>query len=224
MATAATEAVDLVLIAGDLFDHNRVADETVAFVYEELQRLRQPVVILPGNHDCLSTNAIYDRHDVTAGSDHVRVITELDGQTIEFPGLDLVIWGRAMEEHEPGFHPLAHLPSRDAGRWHIAMAHGFFYPERQPADRSSPIFAEEIRDTGWDYVALGHQHVPTDVSQGTVVARYSGAPLIDWRAEPTGGHVALVDLSPERGVTVHPRRVLSGAPARLFAPGPARPG
>jgi DNA repair exonuclease SbcCD nuclease subunit len=103
------------------------------------------------------------------------------------------------------------------------MAHGFFYPERQPADRSSPIFAEEIRDTGWDYVALGHQHVPTDVSQGTVVARYSGAPLIDWRAEPTGGHVALVDLSPERGVTVHPRRVLSGAPARLFAPGPARP-
>ncbi len=214
MDTAWTEAVDLVLIAGDLFDHNRVADETVAFVYGELQRLRQPVIILPGNHDCLTTNAIYDRHDVTAGSDHVRVITELDGQTIEFPGLDLVIWGRAMEEHEPGFHPLAHLPSRDAGRWHIAMAHGFFYSERQPADRSSPIFAEEIRDTGWDYVALGHQHVPTDVSQGNVAARYSGAPLIDWRAEPTSGHVALVDLSPERGVTVHPRRVLSALSGR----------
>jgi DNA repair exonuclease SbcCD nuclease subunit len=217
MAMASTEAVDLVLIAGDLFDHNRVADETVAFVHEELQRLRRPVVILPGNHDCLRPNAIYDRHDVTAGSDHVRVITSLDGQTIEFPELDLVVWGRAMEEHEPGFHPLAHLPSRDAGRWHIVMAHGFFYPDRQPVDRSSPIFAEEIRDSGWDYVALGHQHVPTDVSQGTVVARYAGAPLIDWRGEPTGGHVVLVDLSAEHGVTARPRQIAS-TPANPFRP------
>jgi DNA repair exonuclease SbcCD nuclease subunit len=199
---ASAEAVDLVLIAGDLFDHNRVADETVAFVQDELQRLRRPVIILPGNHDCLSPNAIYDRHDVTAGSEHVRVITEPDGQTIELPGLEVVIWGRAMQEHEPGFHPLAHLPSRDAARWHIAMAHGFFYPERQRPDRSSPIFGEEIRDTGWDYVALGHQHVPTDVSQGAVVARYAGAPIVDWRGEPGFGHVSVVELSPERGVTV----------------------
>ncbi|MGH7334502.1 MAG: metallophosphoesterase [Candidatus Rokuibacteriota bacterium] len=35
----------------DLVDHNRVPDEMVAFVRRELDRLRQPVVILPGNHD-----------------------------------------------------------------------------------------------------------------------------------------------------------------------------
>src|SRR5438093_13119462 len=46
-----------------------------------------------------------------------------------------------------------------------------------PAARSSPIFAEEIRDTGRDYVALGHQHVRTDVSQGAVTAFYAGAPF-----------------------------------------------
>src|SRR5262250_2773504 len=63
---ALADQVDLVLIAGDLFDHNRASDETIAFVRRELDRLRQPVVILPGNHDCLATNAIYDRHDFTA--------------------------------------------------------------------------------------------------------------------------------------------------------------
>jgi DNA repair exonuclease SbcCD nuclease subunit len=201
------EAVDLVLIAGDLFDHNRVPDETVRFVQEQLQRLRQPVVILPGNHDCLYTNAIYDRHNLTATCPQVRVITELGGQTLAFPELDLVIWGRAMEEHEPGFHPLAHIPTRDPQRWHIAMAHGFFYGERQPAERSSPIFAEEIRDTGWDYVALGHQHVLMDVSQGNVAAYYPGAPLINWRGTPPNGHVLLLHLSPEQGVTVQPQLV-----------------
>ena len=71
---ALEDQVDLLLIAGDLFDHNRVADETVAFVRGELGRLRQPVVILPGNHDALYTNSIYDRHDFTAGASHVHVI------------------------------------------------------------------------------------------------------------------------------------------------------
>lgn len=203
---AINEQVDALLIAGDLFDHNRVPDETVQFVQEQLQRLSQPTVILPGNHDCLYTNAIFDRHDIAAAG-AVQVITALNGQVIEFPELDLVLWGRAMEEHEPGFHPLEHLPGRIDHRWHIAMAHGFFYETQQEAERSSPIFAEEIRDTGWDYVALGHQHVLTDVSQGEVTAYYSGAPLINWRGEQPNGDVLLLDLCPETGISVRPQRV-----------------
>jgi len=197
---ALTERVDLLLIAGDLFDHNRVPDETVQFVRTELDRLRQPVIILPGNHDCLRTNAIYDRHDFTSGASHVRVISKLDGESVEFPELGAVVWGRAMEEHEPGFSPLAGIPNRDDRRWCIAMGHGFYYDERQRPDRSSPIFAEEIRDAGWDYFALGHHHSRTDVSQGRVAAHYAGAPTLDG---PNGGGAVLrVDLSPSDGVRV----------------------
>src|SRR5262245_30890568 len=65
---ALSDTVDLVLIAGDLFDHNRVPDDLVEFVRGELGRLRQPVVILPGNHDALYPSAIYDRHDMAAGA------------------------------------------------------------------------------------------------------------------------------------------------------------
>jgi DNA repair exonuclease SbcCD nuclease subunit len=192
---ALADQVDLLLIAGDLFDHNRVPDETVAFVRAELDRLRQPVVILPGNHDCLQTNAIYDRHDFTAGASHVHVVREVDGETLEFPELDAVVWGRAMEEHEPSFQPLAHLPARDDRRWSLAMGHGFFYEERQRPERSSPIFAEEIRDTGWDYVALGHHHLRANVSQGDVAAYYAGAP----------GAVLRIDFSMDGGIRVEPR-------------------
>jgi DNA repair exonuclease SbcCD nuclease subunit len=136
------------------------------------------------------------------------VITALNGQVIEFPELELVVWGRAMEEHEPGFHPLAHIPTRQGQRWHVAMAHGFFYRTPQEVERSSPILAEEIRDTGWDYVAMGHQHVLTDVTQGDVVAYYSGAPLVNWTGTAPHGHVLLLELSPERGVIVQPQRIL----------------
>lgn len=189
---ALADQVDLLLIAGDLFDHNRVSDDTVRFVQAELDRLRQPVVILPGNHDCLTTNAIYDRHHFLAP--HVHVIRELDGETVAFPQLEAVVWGRAMEEHEPAFQPLAHIPSRDDTQWCLAMGHGFFFEQRQPPDRSSPIFADEVRDTGWDYVALGHHHLQADVSQDRVAAYYAGAP----------GTVLRVDFS-DGGLRVEPR-------------------
>jgi DNA repair protein SbcD/Mre11 len=192
---ALSDEVDLVLIAGDLFDHNRVGDEAVEFVRTELARLSQPVVILPGNHDVLHTNAIYDRHDFTTGAPHVHLIRRLDGEAIELPELDTIVWGRAMEEHEPGFQPLANIPVRDAHRWSLGMGHGFFYQDRQRPDRSSPIFADEIRDTGWDYLALGHQHVQTNVSQGDVTAYYAGAP----------GTVLRIDFSVDGGIRVEPR-------------------
>jgi DNA repair exonuclease SbcCD nuclease subunit len=100
-----------------------------------------------------------------------------------------------MEEHEPAFQPLAHIPPRDDRRWCLALGHGFFFDERQRPDRSSPIFADEIRDTGWDYLALGHQHVQTDVSQDRVVAYYAGAP----------GTALRIDFSTDVGIRVEPR-------------------
>jgi DNA repair exonuclease SbcCD nuclease subunit len=201
---ALADRVDLLLIAGDLFDHSRVPDETVAFVRAQLARLRQPVVILPGNHDALSSRSIHDRHDLADDASHVHVIRRLDGQTVDLPDLDTVVWGRAMEEHEPGFSPLAHIPRREDGRWCLAMGHGFFYEARQRPDRSSPIFADEIRDTGWDYVALGHQHVRTDVSQGDVTAYYAGAPALEWEGSSRAS-VLRIDFSTEHGVQVVPR-------------------
>ena len=204
---ALEDQVDLLLIAGDLFDHSRVADETVAFVRSELARLRQPVVILTGNHDALSTNSVYDRHDFAAGASHVHVIRRLNGEIIEFPELDVVVWGRAMEEHAPTFQPLAHIPERDDRRWCLAMAHGFFYPERQRPERSSTIFGDEVRDTGWDYVALGHHHVRADVNQGAVVAYYAGAPLVEWGDGQPEGTALRIHFSDEEGVRVEPRRL-----------------
>jgi DNA repair protein SbcD/Mre11 len=193
---ARADAVDLLLIAGDLFDHNRVPDDTVAAVRRELARLERPVVILPGNHDCLYADGIYARHGFESDASRVRVIRELAGETIELPDLDAMVWGRGMAEHEPAFQPLAGLPARDGARWHLAMGHGFFYAEPQRPDRSSPIFADEIRAAGWDYVALGHHHLQSDVTQGDVAAWYAGAP----------GTVLRIELD-DTGIRVEPRPI-----------------
>ena len=198
-------SVDIVLIAGDLFDHNRVNEDTVVFAQDQLRRLHCPAVILPGNHDCLQADGIYRRHDFHAACSNVRLISDPNGQTVTFPELALRIWGRAMEVHEPGFHPLAHLPVAAAtpALWNVAMAHGFFYEDFETPERSSPILASEIRESGWDYVAMGHKHVMADHSQNGVTAWYPGTPLPEWSTAPQG-HVLLVELCPDRGVAVRP--------------------
>jgi predicted phosphodiesterase len=86
------------------------------------------------------------------------------------------------------------------------MAHGFFYEDFEQPERSSPILAAEIRQTGWDYVAMGHKHVMADHSQEGVTAWYPGTPLPEWSGAPPG-HVLLVECCPERGVIVRPQKV-----------------
>ena len=43
-----------------------------------------------------------DRHDLAAGAGHVHVIRRLDGESVELPELDAVVWGRVMEQLEWG--------------------------------------------------------------------------------------------------------------------------
>ena len=77
--------VDLVIIAGDLFDHNGVSDDLVGFVVQQLRRLPIYVAILPGNHDCLALNSVFDRWELWENCANVRVFRSPNGEIIDFP-------------------------------------------------------------------------------------------------------------------------------------------
>ena len=191
---------DLFLIAGDLFDHNRVHVPTQNFVLEQLARLSIPVVLIPGNHDTLSERSIYHRFNPRDAGEHVHTLFEEDGAVLKLPDLHATIWGRAMVEHEPATKPMAGVPERFEDQWHIGMAHGYFTPDDK-LPRSSLISVDEIRESGFDYLALGHIHVYQDVSQGSTRAVYPGSPAAWLSTKPS---VAFVQLHPERGVNAEP--------------------
>ena len=202
--TAIRENVDLLLIAGDLFDSNRPGSEEIDFAVQELRRARRPIVLIPGNHDCLHSDSIYRQVNLPASCTNLHLIAHPQGELLRLPEHDLVIWGRGMIEHEPGYHPLAGLPRRQPEGWHLALAHGFFVEEGETTCRSSPISAVEVRESGWDYLALGHCHAFSEVSQGEVTAYFSGAPSFFPGAPGADGYAALVrcDAGALRPVTV----------------------
>jgi len=187
--------VDLVIIAGDLFDRNRVNETLVSFVVEQLQRLPAYVVILPGNHDCLTPDSVFGREDLWQNCANVRVFKEPCGEIIDLPDIGVLLWGKSHNSYEHDVQPMAGIPQPQGnGRWHIAVAHGYYVDVDTPLFPSYHITQEEIVTSGWDYIALGH--LPTfNCVCSEPVAYYSGSPSLF-------GTVAIVDLAEEPGVQV----------------------
>lgn len=185
---------DLFLIAGDLFDHNRVTTSMLDFACRELARVRCPTVMIAGNHDCWSEDAALGRMDIRDAGPHVSLLTEHEGARLEFPALQATVWGRCLVDHHPEFRPLAGAPPRLGDYWHIGMAHGL-YTEDRFGGRASPITPAEIESSGFDYLAMGHVHVHRQFRHGGTLACYPGSPVDAVNAK-ANGCVTLVELSP----------------------------
>ena len=169
---AVARRVDLVVLVGDTFDHNRVGPATVSLVVDALARLSVPVVVLPGNHDPLVEGSVYDRADLPR---HVHVLRAGEGETLELAALGVEVWGRAHTSYGDS-RPLAEPPPRGHQPWQVALAHGHLVRSAEDRLRSYLITSDEIAACGRDYVALGHWDVQRDVSAGGVTAWYSGSP------------------------------------------------
>ena len=171
-----TEA-DVLLIAGDFFDNARIGDEIVEFAVEQIDRFPGRTVLLPGNHDPIGKSGPYERYDLELLAQRLHLVRDPEGEFVDLPELDLTIWGRAVTVAVTE-RPLAEPPPRrDERSWNIAMAHGHAVAEGAHEERSLRITPTHLSESEhWDYVALGHWEVHTDVSAHGATAVYSGAP------------------------------------------------
>lgn len=167
---ALSEAVDAVLIAGDLFERHRPDPATLAAALAELRRLTDAgiaLVTVPGNHDELSyANSVYrteaDRWPgvlVTRPTFGPAATLRLDGHDVHVAALAYV--GGVT----PAGAPQGRFPRTDAAGLHVAVLHGTLVrPGARGAfagERSLPIDAVALAAAGFDYAALGHLHVPS---------------------------------------------------------------
>lgn len=172
LETARGAGAGLLILAGDIFDHNRLPIAVLDQVASKLNDAGIPIVILPGNHDCITPESVYRRggiQDVPGVS-----VLGLESETFAFAEHDLEIWGKAHFDYQ-NMSPLSEPPER-VSRWRIAVAHGHYLAEPQDAHRGWLFDDGDIAAAGADYVALGHWPGATAVGNGGVPAYYSGSP------------------------------------------------
>jgi len=217
---AVAEKVDVVLVAGDLFDSNTQPRRSVERVAAELKRLiasKIRTVLIPGTHDVYDRSSLYRVHDLAAlaGSteddDLVTVLTP-DRPSVHLAACDVIVHGPVFASKRAPHSPLRDLKvvGGEGATWHVGMVHGSLaIPDR--TDRDEVVFSrEEIESSGLDYLALGHWHSAQQGRAGSTTWAYAGAPEPVAVTQDGAGKVLLVELAEGNGkrtVTIEERVV-----------------
>jgi exonuclease SbcD len=202
IATIEAEAVDLVVVPGDVYDRALPPVDAVELADETFARLaasRARVVMTSGNHDSARRLGFNSRL-VDAAGFHLRtaadgvatpvVIDDPDGPVAVYgipylePDVLRHAWGLPARSHQAAMSEAtarirADLRSRPAGTRSVVLAHAFVAGGRpSDSERDISVGGVSLVSTStfddFDYVALGHLHGRQTVTESI---RYSGSPL-----------------------------------------------
>ncbi|GAB3205436.1 exonuclease SbcCD subunit D [Marinactinospora thermotolerans] len=200
--TVRAEHVDVVVVAGDLYDRALPPVDAVRLFGEALRRIHATgarAVLISGNHDSMVRLA-YATELIDASGVHLRSSAERVGEPViiddahgpvAFYGIPYLepeivrhLWRLPERSHAAALgHAMdlvrADLATRPAGTRSVVLSHAFV-SGGEPSDSERDISVGGAAHVpagvfaGVDYVALGHLHGRQGMG-GTV--RYSGSPL-----------------------------------------------
>ena len=200
-----------VLLAGDIYDKQQLSPQTLAKPIEAM--LRFPGIewhLLPGNHDHVRENGLWDRlrrqglpPNVHAHTDHGAVkIAEEDGTEVFL--LPAPFRYRSSDDDLTSYMDNAATPE---GAIRIGMAHGSIQKFGSEGEAKNYIAPDRAEKAGLGYLALGDWHRQMQINDRTW---YSGTPEPDQFKLPpdtagtlcNGGAALLVDIAGPRAVPV----------------------
>lgn len=166
------EEVDIMLLAGDIFDNYTLNKSTLIFIQEELKRLiRTKVFISPGNHDPYNVKSFYKLVD---WPENVYVFKS-SLEKVFIKELKTNIYGAAFEDNYVVESMLKNIKV-DRNFINIAVIHGEI-SNQGTTNEYNPITIKDIEDSMLDYVAIGHRHKFSGIQKaGMTSYAYSGCP------------------------------------------------
>jgi DNA repair exonuclease SbcCD nuclease subunit len=207
---AEAHAAAFMVVAGDVFESNQLARQTVVRAVDALATVPVPVFLLPGNHDPLDAASVYDSAPFRSSPAHVRVLR--DGRPSPVPGLTgWEVVGAPWTSKRPLTDLCAAmLADLTPGPVRIAVAHGqvdSLAPDGGRPDTIVLARAEAaLADGRIHYLALGDRHSITAIG-GSGAIWYCGAPVATDFDEVEPNQALLVELEPGAPPRVQPLAV-----------------
>ena len=159
---------DLVLLAGDLFD-GPYTKETAAVLKDALGRCGVPVFISPGNHDFCGHGSPW-LEEVWPENVHIFK-GALESVTV--PELSCRVYGGGYTAMDcPGL--LEGFRAEGAEAYCVAVLHGDAMQLKSPY---CPVTGSQVRESGLNYLALGHIHKNGAFRSGGTVCGWPGCPM-----------------------------------------------
>ncbi|HFF2660560.1 TPA: exonuclease SbcCD subunit D [Listeria monocytogenes] len=155
---AIKEAVDFVLIAGDIYDSEDQSVRAQARFSKEMKRLEVaniPVFMIHGNHDFIEKHKekLTLPSNVHVFSEQVEVMSHKTAT-----GVSVNIYGFSYNERHIRSSRVDKYKIQGNADFHIALLHGSEVSSSEEHDLYAPFRVQEISKKGFDYWALGHIH------------------------------------------------------------------
>lgn len=192
-ALAAEQRVDLVLVAGDVFDAQGIADKTVLRLFNATRAHAGPWVMIPGNHDAALSESVWTRAQrLNAVPDNVHLC--LRPEPLQFDGLNAVVLPAPLTQRHTYNDLTDWFAAADtaAAAFRIGIAHGAVQGLlAEGIDSANPIAADRAAQARLDYLALGDWH---GCRQVDARCWYSGTPETDRFRNNDSGRALIVDI------------------------------
>jgi DNA repair exonuclease SbcCD nuclease subunit len=189
--------VHAVLCAGDLFDSPDPSEPWWRGMADSLRRRRnwtRPVVLLPGNHDPLTSDSVYSNtHPFRRELPEWVHVVDRDDYQLELSH-DAVVYAAPCRSTAGDRDLALALPRRADGdtRVRIGLVHGSTF-DMQGYTTNFPVSRDATRDRGLDYLALGEWHSFREIPEGALAPIvYPSTPEPTSFKEQDPGYVALV--------------------------------
>ena len=169
---AIDENIEVLLIAGDVFDNLTVNKNTLFFISDQIRRINNiKVFISPGNHDPYNEKSFYN---MINWPENVYIFKG-DMEFKEVKELNLIVWGAGFRGNYENETLLRGI-NVDNDKINIMILHGEIVSTNSK-NEYNPIYINDIYKSNIDYIALGHRHKFSEILKaGMTTYAYSGCP------------------------------------------------
>ena len=183
-ALAIDQSVDLVVIAGDLYDGDWTDQNTgLAFVKEasKLMEANIPVLVIRGNHD--AANLMTSTLPLPSNPDGSELLLRSDrAETRLFESIGIAVHGQSFAKRAERSNLAEKYPDPIAGFFNLGLLHTGLEGTTAHANYA-PCSPNQLADFGYDYWALGHIHQHRNHAP-------KGGPPIVFSGNLQGRHIA----------------------------------
>lgn len=170
MDYARKNSIDIILIAGDLFDSEFVTRETIGIIVREAKNSSAEIFITAGNHDPISDASVYVKEGVFPPNVHIFKTDKLEKIPIDRLGVD--VYGYSFMSKYMYENPAKGRCVDDRSRFNILVGHA---DTRSASSPYCPIDDDVVRSFGADYTAVAHIHNPEEPKRiGNAVFAFCG--------------------------------------------------
>lgn len=166
------ENVQVLAIAGDLFDSNSIEGSFIDAVLSKIASIPQiKVIFAAGNHDPLNPQSPFLKYRLPEN----LFVLGVNETVLTFEDLNLKVWGRSFETAFLEGKAVPELIPENDNYINLLVQHGDLFG----ADNSkyNAITRHFIEKSGMDYIALGHVHKRSEIEKiNNTYFAYCGCP------------------------------------------------